>query len=318
VKRKPEPETERLDDAARAGWLYYIAGNTQDEIARKLGVSRQSAQRLVSLAISEKLIKVRLDHPLANCLELAKRLRDRFELNMVEVVPADPQSTSNTLGIVGAAAAELERCLDSQHPVIAAVGTGRTLRAMAEQVSPMDCPQHKIVAIVGNIAPDGSATIFDVASRIGDRVRAPYYPMPLPLMATTVPERNLLLSQKSIRNIADLAEQADITFVGIGTVDAEAAVLRDGFMRPEEVRSLVRSGAVGEITGWAFDGNGDLIEGLTNDRVLSVPLQKPAKGRVIGVSMALSRLKAIRGALKGRLVNGLITNETMAAALLEK
>jgi DNA-binding transcriptional regulator LsrR (DeoR family) len=50
-----DQETSRLDDAARAGWLYYVAGNTQDEIARKLGVSRQSAQRLVSLAVSEKL-----------------------------------------------------------------------------------------------------------------------------------------------------------------------------------------------------------------------------------------------------------------------
>ena len=43
-------ERSRLDDAARAGWLYFVAGNTQDEIARKLNVSRPSAQRLVSLA----------------------------------------------------------------------------------------------------------------------------------------------------------------------------------------------------------------------------------------------------------------------------
>ena len=62
MARKPDSETDRLDDAARAGWLYYIAGNTQDEIARKLGVSRQTAQRLVSLAVSERLIRVRLDH----------------------------------------------------------------------------------------------------------------------------------------------------------------------------------------------------------------------------------------------------------------
>ena len=33
-------ESSRLDDAARAGWLYYIAGHTQDEIAKKLHVSR--------------------------------------------------------------------------------------------------------------------------------------------------------------------------------------------------------------------------------------------------------------------------------------
>ena len=68
----------RLDDAARAGWLYYVAGNTQDEIARKLGVSRQSAQRLVSLAVSEKLIKFRLDHPIARCMELSRQLSHRF------------------------------------------------------------------------------------------------------------------------------------------------------------------------------------------------------------------------------------------------
>ena len=317
MKRNPDPENDRLDDAARAGWLYYIAGNTQDEIAKKLGVSRQAAQRLVSLSISQRLIKVRLDHPLANCLELAIRLRDKFELEFVEVVPSDGNANSNTVGIVEAAAAVLEKALDSQHPIIVAFGTGQTLRAVAEQVSPMDCPQHKVVSLVGNIAPDGSASNFDVASRIGDRVRAPYYPMPLPVIAATVHEKNLLIAQKSLRNIVDLAEQADVTLVGIGTIDSDAALLRDGFVKAEEIRSLVRAGAVGEITGWAFDASGNLIDGLTNDRVLSVPLQRPAKRRVIGVSMAASRQKAIRGALTGHLVNGLITNETMAGLLLQ-
>ncbi|TIV09269.1 MAG: MarR family transcriptional regulator, partial [Mesorhizobium sp.] len=68
---RQEPGSTRLDEAARAGWLYYVAGNTQDQIAAKLGISRQTAQRLVSLAMSEGLIKVRVDHPIANCLDLA-------------------------------------------------------------------------------------------------------------------------------------------------------------------------------------------------------------------------------------------------------
>lgn len=317
MARKPDNENDRLDDAARAGWLYYIAGNTQDEIARKLGVSRQSAQRLVSLAISERLIKVRLDHPLGNCLELSKRLTDRFELQRVEVVPSDPESKSDTLGIAEAGAAELERYFESQHTVVAAMGTGRTLRAMAEQVSPMDCPQHKVVSLVGNIAPDGSATIFDVASRIGDRVRAPHYPMPLPVIATTKHEKSLLLSQKSLRNVLDLASQADVSFVGIGTIDDDAALLRDGFVRADEIRALIRAGAAGEIVGWAFDNNGQIIDGLTNDRVLSVPLQQPVQRLVIGVVMAAQRLRAVQGALRGKLINGLITNEKMAGLLLE-
>src|SRR6202453_417698 len=106
-----ENETTRLDDAARAGWLYYVAGNTQDEIARKLGVSRQTAQRLVSLAISERLIKVRLDHPIARCMELSAALKLRYDLRFCEVAPSDPTSSSFTLGIAQAAAAEFERWL---------------------------------------------------------------------------------------------------------------------------------------------------------------------------------------------------------------
>jgi DNA-binding transcriptional regulator LsrR (DeoR family) len=317
LARKPETDSDRLDDAARAGWLYYIAGNTQDEIARKLGISRQAAQRLVSLSISERLIKVRLDHPLANCLALSDQLKQKFNLETVVVTPADPDSTSNTLGVAQAAAGELERHLESRHPVIAAVGTGRALRAVAEQVSPMDCPQHKIVSLVGNIGPDGSATVFDVASRIGDRVGAPHYPMPLPVIATTVHERNLFLEQRSLRNVIDLAVHADIAFVGVGTVDDSAALLRDGFVKADEIRALVRAGAAGEITGWVFDQDGKLIDGHTNDRVLSVQLQQPAVRRVIGVCMSLNRLKALTGALKGRLINGLVTNETMAAKLLD-
>ncbi|WP_373505528.1 sugar-binding transcriptional regulator [Aestuariivirga sp.] len=317
MARKSETDSDRLDDAARAGWLYYIAGNTQDEIARKLGVSRQTAQRLVSLAVSERLIKVRLDHPIGRCIELSNRLRDTYGLLMCEVVPADPASASETVGVAEAAAAELERYLVSQHPVICAMGTGRMLRAMAEQVSPMDCPQHKMVSLVGNIAPDGSASLFDVVSRIGDRVKAPHYPMPLPVIATTVHEKNLLLDQKTLRNVLELAKQADVTFVGIGTVDENAALLRDGFVRQDEIRSLVRAGAVGEITGWAFDAEGRLIEGLTNDRVLSVPVEQPAVRKVIGIAMARPRFRAVRGAMRGKLINGLITNEVMAEFLLD-
>src|SRR6204780_5951807 len=85
----PESEKSRLDEAARAGWLYFIAGHTQDEIAKMLKVSRASAQRLVSLCLAERLITFRLEHPIAACMELAARLRPAFNLTYCEVVPND-------------------------------------------------------------------------------------------------------------------------------------------------------------------------------------------------------------------------------------
>jgi DNA-binding transcriptional regulator LsrR (DeoR family) len=318
MARKTEAEANRLDDAARAGWLYYIAGNTQDEIAAKLGVSRQTAQRLVSLAVSEKLIKVRLDHPIAHCLDLSTKLKDKHGLRFCEVVPTDPTSPSSTLGIAEAAAGELERHLSSHHPIIVALGTGRTLKAVVAHLPPMDCPQHKIVSLVGNIAPDGSASFYDIIMRIADTVRAPHYPMPIPVIAGTIHEKELFLAQKPVRNVVDLAQQADLTLVGIGQLGDQGPLLQDGFINRDEMRGLMKAGAVGEIVGWAFDAEGALIQGLTNDRVASVKPQQPAEHFVLGVAMGEAKRAAIMGALRGRLINGLITNEATAELLLKK
>jgi len=235
---------------------------------------------------------------------------------LCEVVPSDPTSPSTTLGVAEAMAAELERRLESQHPIIVALGSGRTLRAAVEQLPPMDCPQHKIVSLVGNIAPDGSASFYDVIMRIADQVKAPHYPMPLPVIASTVHEKALFLSQKSVMSVVDLARQADITFVGVGQMGDSAPLVQDGFVNAAEMRALVKAGAVGEIVGWAFDGKGALIDGLTNDRVASVPLDQPATRLVVAVAMGVFKSKALKAALTGQLLTGLITNEVTAELLL--
>jgi DNA-binding transcriptional regulator LsrR (DeoR family) len=316
--KNTEQEPDRLEEAARAGWLYYIAGNTQDQIASKLGVSRQTAQRLVSLAVSQRLIKVRLDHPIAECLRLAELVKERFGLALCEVVPADAGSRSTTIGVAEATAAELERQLSSRRPMVIALGSGRTLRAAADQLPPMDCPHHKIVSLVGNIAPDGSASFYDVITRVAVAVRAPHFPMPLPVIASTQPERKLLLAQKPVEHVVQLARRADVTFVGIGHLGDGAPLLQDGFVTREEMHTLLKAGAVGEIIGWAFDREGGLIKGLTNDRVASVRLDQPAERLVIAAAMGAVKADAIAAALAGRLVSGLITNETMARRLLDR
>jgi DNA-binding transcriptional regulator LsrR (DeoR family) len=316
MARKGDGDSARLDDAARAGWLYYVAGNTQDEVAKKLGISRQTAQRLVSLAMSERLIKVRLDHPIARCMELSSALRQRYDLHYCEVAPSDPTSTASTLGIAQVAAAEMERWLRRSDQVVIGIGTGRTMRAVADQLPAMECPQHRLVALVGTTKIDGSASFYDVIIRAADTVRAPHYPMPLPVVARSPEERDLLLSLPSVRNILALVEQADAAFVGVGAIDENSPLLMDGFITSEQNETLRRAGAVGEITGWAFDARGRLIVGQTNDRVTSAPLREPTKRLTIGVAMGAARRASIRGALTGRLISGLVTDEITAEHLL--
>ncbi len=306
----------RLDDAARAGWLYYVAGNNQEEIARKLNVSRQTAQRLVSLSVSEGLIKVRLDHPIGRCMELAEKLRQRFALDLVEVVPSDPDSSSTITGVAQAAAAEIERRLRSPAPIVMAIGTGRTLKAAIEQLTPMEAPQHKIVSLTGNIAPDGSASYYNVIFNMADSVKARMFPMPLPVIASSPEEREMLLRQPMVKETLSLAARADITFIGIGDFGPEAPLYLDGFITADELKALQKAGAVGEIVGWAFDAQGKMIEGITNERVASAPMPSREKSLVVALAMGDKKLPGMIAALNRRLINGLMTDERTAAKLL--
>lgn len=308
--------TGRLDDAARAGWLYYVAGRTQDEIAAAMGISRQSAQRLVSLAVAEKLIKVRLDHPIAECLELAEAVKDKYSLRQVEIVPSDPGSDSAITGIAEAGAAEIERWLKQPDPLVLAIGTGRTLRAAVDQLSPMECPQHRIVSLTGNISPDGSAAYYNVIFSMADAIKARHFPMPLPVLVSTPAERDLLHQQPLVRPTIELGARANVTFVGIGELGPQAPLVEDGFVSNGEMDALVKNGATGEICGWIFDAEGQLLKDPINDRVASLSIPSRETSSVIGFAKGRRKHAAIRAAVRGKRVNGLITDEDTARFLL--
>jgi len=306
----------RLEQAARAGWLYFIAGHTQDQIAKRLKISRPAAQRLVSLCLSERLITFRLEHPIAACMDLAKQLVDKFALRHCEIVPTDPAAPTSVAGIAERAASLLETTLRSPKPAIVAIGTGRAMRAAVEQVPPMDRPDHQLVSLVSNIAIDGSATFFDTVGRLAELTKARHYPTPLPVLMSSETERDHMLKMAPVTRVHGIAARADLRLIGVGQMDKQAQLHVDGFVTRRELAELISLGAVGELTGWAFDANGRFLKGGTNKRLTSIPHPAPAITSTVAAALGPAKVPAILAALRGQLINGLITDEATARALL--
>ncbi|MDQ9090440.1 sugar-binding transcriptional regulator [Pseudoalteromonas haloplanktis] len=317
MNKKSNSELKKLEDAARAAWLYYVAKNTQDEIAQKLDVSRQSAQRLVALAVSEGLIKVRLDHPITRCMELAEQLKSKFNLLECEIAPSDPSDINSTYGLAQSGAKILERYLKSKQPKTLAFGTGRSLKACIDELPNMECEQHNLVSIVGNMMQDGSASKFDIVVSMANRVNAKHFPLPLPLFAQTHEQKALLHDLAPVKNIFNLAANADATFVGIGHMTQSSPLLMDGFIEPEQLQSFQNTGVAGEVVSWLYDNNGELIDNSLMQCLLSAPLQINADKPVFGIAAGPEKVTAITSALKGKLVNALITNEYTAEQILK-
>jgi DNA-binding transcriptional regulator LsrR (DeoR family) len=315
---RAEPETSSLDEAARAGWLSYVGGLTQDQIAAELGISRQRAQRLVSRAMAEGLIHVRLHHRIASCLDLEAALTDRFGLKRARVMPSLGPQADPVRAIAPAAAAEMERFLGMPGPLIIGLGTGRTLRAMVDAMDRMEALQHRLVSLNGNIAPDGSASFFDVVMRIADKVNAPHYPMPVPVVSPTEAENAAFHALPPVRRVVALARNADVVIVGVGQMSDDAPMLKDGFVTRAELEEMQVGGAMGEVAGWVYDAQGSYLDFGINRRTGGVRVEPGLDRPSIGIAAGASKVSAILGALKSKIINGLVTDENTATALLAR
>jgi DNA-binding transcriptional regulator LsrR (DeoR family) len=310
-------QEEKLEIAVRAAWLYHVAGNTQNEIARKLRISRPTAQRLVAFALERGLVKVRVNHKVASCLELAIALRQRYNLTVCDVVPVNADSGDQILRKIAVAAAEvMESYLNEVQPKIIALGSGQTLKTVVGELNILARPQHRLLSLVGTIARDGSSNPYDAALQAAEKIGAKCFLIPAPLLADSAEERKQWCHHRLYRIVEELSTQVDVAFLGIGDMRIGCPMHRDGFLTSEEVMELVSAGAVGDHLGWAFSETGELVRGSTQQRVTSIQLHRPPKSPVIAFAGGEYKARAVLGALRGQWINGLVTDETCARLIL--
>jgi len=307
----------KLDQAARAAWMYYVAGQTQHEIADALGVSRQVAQRLVALAIDSGLISVNISHPVGRCMELSARLSERYGLSLCQVVPSQGMASAGLNRAVAVAGAEvMAQFIRDEQPLIIGVGSGRSLKAAIDELPDFERPQHSCVSLIGAIAADGSCTRYDVPLWMAEKTQGRYFILPAPLFADSEQDRTLWCNHRIYRTVNEKASQADVTFIGIGTIGYQCPLHQDGFISAEEVERLAAANAVAEMLGHFIDSKGRRVASELDQRLTSVNLRQQPEKPVIALAGGAEKHRAIRAALLGRWINGLVTDEESAQALL--
>ena len=98
---------------------------------------------------------------------------------------------------------------------------------------------------------------------------------------------------------------------------ADAPLALDGFVTPEVLVDLQKQGAAGEVASWVYDAQGQYIDSPRNALVGGVRVEPGQSQPVIGVAAGPSKVKAIHAAILGRILNGLVTDEPTAKALLD-
>lgn len=309
--------------AIRAAWLHYVGGLRQAEVAKRLGVPSVKAHRLIARAVAEGAVKVSIEGEIIECIELETALSARFGLETCEVAP-DLEEVGlplRTLGLAGAG--RLRRWMESGEELTIGIGHGRTL-AEAVRAMPRFATQGlRFVSLLGGLTRNFAANPHDVMHMLAEKTGAKAYVMPVPFFANTAEDREVLLSQRGVAEVFQLAQSAPLKIVGIGTVEAETQLVTSGMIEPSEIEAIARAGGVGEMLGHFFDRDGNALETPLTSRTLAVALPEAGpigatRDRIIALAGGPEKIEPLRAVLKSGRLSGLITDERTAKALLHK
>jgi DNA-binding transcriptional regulator LsrR (DeoR family) len=307
--------------AVRAAWLSYVGGYTQEQIARRLGVSRVKVHRLSALAQNLGYVKVSIEHELASTVECEDKLIELYGLKNCILVPAMEDGGDRhdgTIAALGTAGARfLSRFLDREPATTVGIGWGRTLSAMAEAMLRKPREDHRFVSVLGSLTRHAAANPYDVIHQLTWKTGAEGFIMPVPFIADAVADRDLLMGQKSVGKIMMLARNADLYVLGIGSCGPEASSFQSGQITGPELSALREAGAVGDLLGRFFDASGRLVDCEFNDRLLGIGPEALHDRRVAVIAGGQGKLAAIQGALRMGVISTLITDETTAQQLLQ-
>jgi DNA-binding transcriptional regulator LsrR (DeoR family) len=302
--------------AIRAAWLHYVGGLTQSAVAKRLGLPSVKAHRLIARAVADGVVKVTIEGDIVECVKLEAELASRFGLEHCEVAPDLGEEGLPLRALGHAGARYLRREIERDEHAVIGLGHGRTLAAAVQQLPRIVSNGLRFVSLLGGLTRNYTANPHDVMHRIAEKTGAQAHVMPVPFFANTAEDRHVLLAQRGVKEVFDMANNADLKVVGIGTVEADAQLVSSGMIEPKEIKAISAGGGVGELLGHFFDDRGRLLETTLTARTLAVSFHGRQKDNIVAVAGGPDKVGAIKAVLASRHLTGLITDDRTAQAIL--
>jgi deoxyribonucleoside regulator len=311
-------ETSRL--AVRVARLYYVQSMTTAAIAEELGTSRATASRLLSYAMENGLVEIRINDPSEQSGSLEQAIKARYGLASIQVVPVTAHaSEQDSLRRVAAhAAAYLGTLLEPSSVLGLAWGT--TVAAIASSLLP------KPVRDVDVVQLNGSGTGIDIVNSFGESLVSRFaqnygaraHSFPVPAFFDYAETRSALWRERSIKSIRALQDSASIILFSIGVKETGSHVHASGYLSKREVQGLDKDGVVGDIATVFFRGDGSWRDVPLNARSSGPDLDRFRHARhSICVVSGKGKVPAVRAALQGGFMNELVIDEPSARLLLD-
>lgn len=300
---------ERYQLLLKVTWYYYMENYTQQQISNLVGVSRGKVIRLLDEAKSEGIIRFLFRNNDTERMQLEKKLIEQFGLHDAFIVPTPDKNSALVDSIAKAAAMYVAEHLETDD--FLNIGYGDMVGLMLQYLTTARHSDINVVSLTGGVSY--------YLPKVGSQVFAMnLYLTPAPLILSTAELRNTLEKETAIQDVYRMTKHANMTIVGIGSMDEDATTIRNGILNKTDLALLKMKGAVGDILMHFIDSDGNPVDNDSENRIMSTSLKKLQEMKnVVGVAGGKVKVPAIHAVLKHGYLNVLITDEKTAWEILK-
>jgi len=327
------PPTQRADTSmeqgqlmSRAAWLYYQAGLNQEETAARLGLTRARVNKLLQLARERGIVSITIDHRDVGLLPLEERLRQRFDLELCictpqlglgagEVCPGTAIAELPRRAVGAAAAQHLREVLARSPEAVVGTGWGRTLEQMTLNIAGLSAPRARFVSLMGSLVANSACNPFEVVQGLARSTGGEGYFLPVPFIADTERDRDVLLSQVSVARPLELARNTDLALISVGELTGTSLLRVQQMISDDDLSSLRAAGAVGDTNGIFFDRDGRPVDHPLNARTLAVGFEDLTRSCTVILAAGHVKVEAVHALLRSGMPSGLIIDGDAALEL---
>ena len=298
--------------------LYYTEGWTQQQIAKKVGVSRPVISKMLQRAKDVGIVEVYIKDESVHTVELEKKLESKFDLEDAVVVPSIGFTPDMVRRAVGQAAAHyVSRHLKSDVERLG-ISWGTTLAEFVREYPFERRENINIVPLVGGMGTKSveihaNQLAYELAKKMNGTCSYLY----APAIVESVELTERLVQMQDIAQVLEEGKNVEAALVGIGNPHKGSTMKDIGYIHETDIQSLKKAGAIGDIGSRFFDQDGVPIEHELNKRIIGLRLRDLKKiPYVIGIVEGTYKAESVEAALRGGYVQTLIIDEQTALALL--
>jgi deoxyribonucleoside regulator len=309
---------EKISRLVEVAKMYYQLDYSQQEIAKRLGISRPTVSRLLMQAVEEGVVHIKIINPAEDVQQIAMHLKEKFKLKHCIVAPIPEYADDLIKEKLGEVAADYLYDIVQNEDTIG-ITWGTTLYHLVKKIQPKNVKDVTVVQLNGGVSYSESNTYSsEIINGLANAFHTTPHFLPVPAVVDHIVVKQAIIADRHVKKVLELGKKANIAIFTVGEPGEQSTLMHAGYFLDSDIETLHSNGTVGDICSRFIDIQGRISHQALNDRTIGIELSELA-GKEYGILIAGGNTKVdgIYGALCGHHANVLITDQYTAKALLD-